>query len=84
LTTKTSLAFQEYLGESYGRCKDSTTIRETKRKYHRHHHQQSSWTRRKCKQWSMRPSLKLSLKPVLQLWQLSLLLRQRPQLEPRR
>jgi hypothetical protein len=72
LTTKTSLAFHEDSGESYGRCKISTTFREAKLKYHHHH--QSSWTQPKCKQWLMRLSLQLLLKPWPQLSRLYLLL----------
>jgi hypothetical protein len=64
LTIKTHLDHQEDSRESYGRCKVSTDL---------HVNQQSSWTRLKCKQWSMRLSQQLLLKPLqqpLQLFQL--------------
>jgi hypothetical protein len=82
LITKTN--HQEDLQESYGRCKASTSLRakikiKQRNKYCHHHQQsskrkchpqQSSWTRPKCKQWSMRLSLQLLLKPLLQPLQL--------------
>jgi hypothetical protein len=67
LTIKTHLDHQEDSRESYGRCKVSTALHvATKHQCN----QQSSWTRLKCKQWSMRPSLQLLLKPLLQPLQL--------------
>jgi hypothetical protein len=54
--------------ESYGSCKVLTTLLETTPK------NQSSWTRPKCKQWSMRLSQQLLLKRSLQLSRLCLLL----------